>query len=114
METLRERIETMPLHVDKPVYQKLDISKTPDRDPNPSLYGYPTRQGWRMEFRLGVEFFCTGAEKDSAFVNAEKLILQKIHSDSLRHIVAIKNAIYSGDELEALALLDEMRKTFGM
>jgi hypothetical protein len=110
--SILDNLEVSRLMVDKPVTTKLTCIQ--DTTQPVQMQGFGVRRGWKMRMAVETTFFCVDAQKDVAFRNAEKLLLQMIHKGSLRHIAAIRQAIYSGDDDIAVALLDELQSTFGL
>lgn len=69
---------------------------------------------YEMSFKVMTVFKCRYFEKDRAFANAEKMLLQTIHKDMLGKIALLRAAIYGCDVEGAMNLLGEMEKEMGL
>jgi len=109
---IADNFEVTRVYVDKPVVRTL--SCVVDESIPTEHVGFSVRHGWKMSLNIETNFSALDSQKTAAFLNAQKLILQTIHQDSLRHIAAIRQAIYSGDDKIAMQLLDNLQSTFGL
>jgi hypothetical protein len=69
---------------------------------------------YRLSVEMHVDFRANSAEMDTAKKIAEKVLLQWIYSDVLSHLELLRMYVISGQNAEALAVMDEMQREIGL
>lgn len=73
---------------------------------------FPVTDGYKMTLVARQLFWANSAQYEGAYQNAKHALVRFIYAAPLAQIYAIRNAIFSGDREEALALLDELEKEY--
>lgn len=82
------------------------------RDEGAINCAFPVTDGYKLTLVARQFFWANRAQYDGAYENAKHALVRFVYDAPLAQIYAIRNAIFSGDREEALALLDELEKEY--
>ena len=99
----------------KPSWNPVNFSvAVEDMNKRPEPSGFGLSKQYRMTLACAVEFWANSAQYAEAVKQAEKVLLNQVHQDVLRHLALLRSAIHNQDEEAALKVIEMIQEDLGL